>query len=109
MKFIYDFFNGKENITDDDIEDYEAHADMMQKRELAEMDRIYQLNNERDMEEEMTELPDKTKLLNFADLINVFTSGNLTLKSNEAKKIYGDTILTIVQVEEHLRKKIEEL
>jgi len=109
MRLIYDFFNGKENITDDDIEDYEAHAEMMQNRELAEMDRIYQLNNERDMEVEMTELPDKTKLLNFADLINVFTNGNLTLKSNEAKKIHGDTILAIVQIENHLRKKIGEL
>ena len=32
MKRNYDFFGDKENITNEDIEDFEAHANMMQER-----------------------------------------------------------------------------
>ena len=39
MRESYDFFDGKETLTDEDIEDFEAHAEMMQDRDLAEMER----------------------------------------------------------------------
>ena len=39
MDLNYDFFDGKEDLTDDDIEDFEAHADMMLEINLARMDK----------------------------------------------------------------------
>ncbi len=54
-------------------------------------------------------LPDKTKLLNFADLIHILASGNFSMKSVEAQALYAATLCTISDLETTLRKEIEEL
>ena len=39
MTHSYDFFAGKEKLTIDDIVDFEAHADLMQDRDLADIEK----------------------------------------------------------------------
>ena len=44
MKRNYDFFGDKEDITNEDIEDFEAHANMMQERDIKDMEASVERN-----------------------------------------------------------------
>ena len=44
MKRNYDFFGDKEDITNEDIEDFEAHANMMQERDIKDMETSVERN-----------------------------------------------------------------
>jgi len=53
--------------------------------------------------------PDKDRLLMFADKIHDFTIGELNVKSQKARILYGETIGAIQAVEATLRLEIKEL
>lgn len=54
-------------------------------------------------------LPDKTKLLNFADMIHVLTAGNFDLKTKKAQSLYSHILTNISILEADFRKEIEKL
>lgn len=88
-------------------------ADALKEKERIDREAKEKIEKEKAEAEEKTRLlelaPDKDRLLMFANKIHDFTIGELNVKSQEARVIFGETIGAILAVEATLRIEIKEL
>ena len=87
-----------------------AEAEAKAVAERAEQERIAREEAEKaEAERQKALLPDKEKLILFADRITALTSGNLVIDSEDARKLFSDVLSDIMELDRHFRIEIDEL